>query len=73
MTTTGHFQDCEGSLEPETLPTCGAARCVEGEHGLNGDIHGRDVEGFEHDLQGQQGGKDCLTDITASPGPQDAL
>ena len=28
----------------------GAARGVEGEHGLDGDVHGRDVEGLEHDL-----------------------
>lgn len=54
-----HFQDCEEDVEPEkvwvsVLLTCGAARCIEGEHSLNGDVHGRDVEGFEHDLEGQQ-------------------
>ncbi|KAL2296269.1 hypothetical protein Nmel_018569, partial [Mimus melanotis] len=28
----------------------GAAGGVEGEHGLDGDVHGGDIEGFEHDL-----------------------
>ena len=28
----------------------GAARRVQREHGLDGDVHGRDVEGLEHDL-----------------------
>eukprot|EP00053_Salpingoeca_punica_P013702 m.123980 g.123980 ORF g.123980 m.123980 type:complete len:429 (+) comp16274_c1_seq2:170-1456(+) len=28
----------------------GAARGVQGEHGLDGDVHGRGVEGLEHDL-----------------------
>lgn len=54
------------------LLTGGAARCVEGEHSLNGDIHGRDIEGFKHDLEGHQGEKDCLTNLTASPGLHDA-
>ena len=35
------------------LPTCRAAGSVEGEHSLNGDVHGRDIEGFKHDLKGQ--------------------
>merc|ERR1712098_93197 len=30
--------------------TSGTARGVQGEHGLDGDIHGRGVEGLEHDL-----------------------
>lgn len=55
------------------LLTGGAARRIEGEHSLNGDIHGRDIEGFKHDLEGHQGEKDCLTNITASPGLHDAL
>merc|ERR1712022_53307 len=29
----------------------GAARGVQREHGLDGDVHGRDVEGLEHDLR----------------------
>ena len=29
----------------------GTARGVEGEHGLNGDVHGRSVEGLKHDLR----------------------
>ena len=28
----------------------GSARCVEGQHSLDGDVHGRCVEGLEHDL-----------------------
>lgn len=43
------------------LLTCGAAGCIEREHSLNGDVHGGNVEGFEHNLEGQQGGKDRLT------------
>ncbi|EGW09956.1 hypothetical protein I79_018278 [Cricetulus griseus] len=78
MATTDGFQDCEEKLEPEeqwasAVLTCGAARCIEGEHSLNGDIHGRDIEGFEHDLEGQQEEENCLTNITASPGLQNAL
>ena len=30
--------------------TGGTSRCVEGEHGLDGNVHGRGVEGLEHDL-----------------------
>merc|ERR1719154_269424 len=30
--------------------TSGTARSIEGEDSLNGDIHGRHVEGFKHDL-----------------------
>merc|ERR1719189_3015428 len=30
--------------------TSGTARGVQGEHGLDGDIHGGGVEGLEHDL-----------------------
>jgi len=30
--------------------TGGAAGGVQGQHGLNGDVHGRGVEGLEHDL-----------------------
>lgn len=44
-------QERKGSV----LLTGGAARRVEGEHSLNGDVHGRDIEGFEHDLEGHQG------------------
>lgn len=35
------------------LPTCRTARSIEGEHSLNGDVHGRDIKGFKHDLKGQ--------------------
>ena len=31
--------------------TGGTSGGVEGEHGLNGDVHGWGVEGLEHDLQ----------------------
>ena len=31
--------------------TGGTTRGVEGEHGLDGDVHGRGVEGLEHDLK----------------------
>ena len=30
--------------------TSGTARGIQGQHGLNGDVHGRGVEGLEHDL-----------------------
>ena len=30
--------------------TSGTSRCVQGQHGLDGDVHGRGVEGLEHDL-----------------------
>lgn len=30
--------------------TGGAAGRIKGEHGLDGDVHGRDIEGLEHDL-----------------------
>ena len=30
--------------------TGGTARGIEGEHGLDGDVHGGGVEGLEHDL-----------------------
>ncbi|KFW79236.1 hypothetical protein N305_07939, partial [Manacus vitellinus] len=38
---------------------CGAARGVEGQHGLNGHVHGRGVEGLKHDLEGgeDEGGR----------------
>lgn len=35
------------------LLTRRAARSIEGEHSLNGDVHGGDVEGFKHDLKEQ--------------------
>lgn len=38
------------------LLTSGAAGGVEGEHGLDGHVHGGDVEGFEHDLGGERKG-----------------
>ena len=53
------------------LLTCGAAGCIEREHSLNGDVHGGNVEGFEHNLE-QQGGKDRLKNTTASPGLRNA-
>jgi hypothetical protein len=31
--------------------TSSTTRCVQGKYGLNGDVHGRSVEGLEHDLQ----------------------
>lgn len=37
---------------PGLLTRC-AARSIEGEHSLNGDVHGGDVEGFKHDLKEQ--------------------
>ena len=40
-------QERKGSV----LLTGGAARGVEGEHSLNGDVHGRDIEGLKHNLQ----------------------
>ncbi|KAF7254449.1 Tubby-related protein 4, partial [Varanus komodoensis] len=50
----------EFSSLPRTMPpkegrramplTSGTARGVEGQHSLNGHIHGRDVEGLKHDL-----------------------
>ena len=30
--------------------TGGTTRCIQGQHGLNGDVHGWGVEGLEHDL-----------------------
>ena len=30
--------------------TGGTTRCVEGEHGLDGNVHGGGVEGLKHDL-----------------------
>ncbi|KFP84836.1 hypothetical protein N310_04814, partial [Acanthisitta chloris] len=33
---------------------CGTARGVEGQHGLDGHVHGRSVEGLKHDLQGKK-------------------
>ena len=38
---------------PGLLTRC-AARSIEGEHSLNGDVHGGDVEGFKHDLKEQR-------------------
>lgn len=55
------------------LLTCCAARSIEGEHSLNGDIHGRDIEGFKHDLEGQRRIKDCLAEITACLGSKNGL
>lgn len=42
----------KGAITTTGSLTCRAARGIEGEHGLNGDVHGRDVEGFKHDLKG---------------------
>ena len=45
------------------LTSC-AARSIEGEHSLNGDVHGGDVEGFKHDLK-EQCRTERLSEITA--------
>ena len=47
---------------PGLLTRC-AARSIEGEHSLNGDVHGGDVEGFKHDLKEQRRMEDL--EITA--------
>ena len=47
---------------PGLLTRC-TARSIEGEHGLNGDVHGGDVEGFKHDLKEQRRMEDL--EITA--------
>lgn len=60
----------KGAITTTGSLTCCAARGIEGEHGLNGDVHGRDVEGFKHDLKGQCRIKDCLAETTAPLGPQ---
>ncbi len=31
--------------------TGGTSRCIEGEHGLDGNVHGWSVEGLKHDLR----------------------
>lgn len=55
------------------LLTCCSARSIEREHSLNGDVHGRDIEGLKHDLKGQCKIKDDLAEIIAPLGSQDGL
>ena len=43
------MRDTITGVEDDTGGTTGG---IEGEHGLDGDVHGRAVEGLEHDLQG---------------------
>lgn len=47
------ISNCPSWQIPHMVLTSCAARCIEGKHSLDGNIHGRDIKGLEHDLQGR--------------------
>lgn len=48
----GPFPITDGPRDAGALLTGRAAGGIKGEDGLDGDVHGGDIEGFKHDLGG---------------------